>query len=132
MLLSDGMNDYLAENMVNNLLDNTYDDLNVKILKSIPKETGHKASVESFPHTAQPLFEPRRHLILSSNYNGTNNQINQEYNRNLIIQNLYVKVMVNPQQVKDVLVGEPCFHLNFRQSSSDVKQHESSKTKGET
>lgn len=33
--------------MSGSLLDNSYDDLNVKIPKSIPKKTGHKPSVET-------------------------------------------------------------------------------------
>lgn len=49
---------------------------------------------------------------------------------NLSIQNLYVKVMGNPQQVTDILVGEPCLHLNFRLPLSDLK-HKSSKTKND-
>lgn len=70
------MDDYLAEYMGSSLLDNSYDDLNVKIPKYISKKIGHKHSVDSFPYTAQPLSEPRRHRILPSKHNDTNNQIN--------------------------------------------------------
>lgn len=73
------MDDYQAEYMGSSLLNNNYDDLIVKIPKSIPKMTGHKPLVESFPYTAQLLSEPRRHQNLPSKHNGTNNQINQEY-----------------------------------------------------
>lgn len=34
---------------------------------------------KNYPHTAQPLSEPRRHRIVPSKHNGTNNQINHEY-----------------------------------------------------
>lgn len=80
-LPSDGMDDYLAEYMGSSLLDDSYDDLNVKIPKSVPKEihVGHKLLATNYPHTAQPLSEPRRHRILPSKHNGTNNQINHEY-----------------------------------------------------
>lgn len=78
-LPSDDMDDYLAKYMGGSLLDNSYDDLNEKIPKSIHKETGHISLVECFPNTAQPLSEPRRHQILPSKHNDTNNQINQEY-----------------------------------------------------
>uniref|UniRef100_K1RJU8 Uncharacterized protein n=1 Tax=Magallana gigas TaxID=29159 RepID=K1RJU8_MAGGI len=73
------MDDYLAEYMGSSLLDDTYDDLNVKIPKSVPKDLGHKPLAKNYPHTARPLSEPRRHRILPSKHNGTNNQINHEY-----------------------------------------------------
>lgn len=73
-LPSDGMDDHLAKYMGGSLLDNSYDDLNEKIPKSIHKETGHTSLVECFPNTAQPLSEPRRHQILPSKHNDTNTQ----------------------------------------------------------